>query len=364
MRLSTLGRLGALLAVAVLALPAQAQSYTQASITGTYTDLGTTGTAGPVGDDVLSAGITFPSGFTFSYYGTPRAAFRINTNGWIDFNVSGTPTTFTGTPTASQARTNTGLPATSLPNSTVAPFWDDLNITGSGATRYVVVAGATAADDRLVVQWKQAVKFGVATDNLNFQVWLFRDGRIQFHYGVMTAEGTSFSTGVENDGGTLGTQVFFNPATAPVLDNTGYSFTYVPPAPVAASFSSTTTAFQNTATFFQNEEAYVIGANVVVGGNTGTIPLTSISFTTTGTTNTADLARARLVYTGSSTSFNLGTAPVFGSPIVSPSGTLTFTGSQALSPGNNYFFLIYQAAAGATPGNLATRPTRARSLTG
>ena len=124
-------------------------------------------------------------------------------------------------------------------------------------------------------------------------------------------------------------------------------------SPTPAAYASSAFAFQNTATLGQGQEAWVAAANVVVSGNSGTTPLTSITFTTTGTTDLADLAGARVLYSGSNTSFNYQTTPEFGTPIVNPSGTLTFTGTQALTAGNNYFILVYAASSSVTANNLA-----------
>ncbi|HEX8298403.1 MAG TPA: hypothetical protein VF594_04515, partial [Rubricoccaceae bacterium] len=128
--------------------------------------------------------------------------------------------------------------------------------------------------------------------------------------------------------------------------------TFTPPTP--ANYTSST-AFQGTGSLFQNQEQFVIRANIVVGGNISgtTTPLTSITFTTTGTTNTADLSRARLIYGGTATTPNLTTMPEFGTAIASPNGTMTFTGSLELPIGSNNLFLVYQATPTATVGNLA-----------
>lgn len=122
--------------------------------------------------------------------------------------------------------------------------------------------------------------------------------------------------------------------------------------PTPASFTSTTTQFQNTAAVGAGEETWVIAANVVVGGTVGTVEATEMTFSTTGSTSAADIASARLLYSGASTTFSYTTTPVFGSPVANPNGTITFTGSQALPPGNNYFILVYGVSTSATASNV------------
>lgn len=83
-----------------------------------------------------------------------------------------------------------------------------------------------------------------------------------------------------------------------------------------------------------------------LGGN-----LTQMVFSTNGSTNAADISKARLWYTGTSTTFSTATA--FGTPVLNPNGTITFTGNQAVSCGSTYyFFLTYDISATATYNNV------------
>jgi hypothetical protein len=78
-------------------------------------------------------------------------------------------------------------------------------------------------------------------------------------------------------------------------------------------------------------------------------PVTSITFGTTGSTNTADITAARVYYTTSSTFSN---AVQFGATIANPGASLTFTGNQSLTTGTGYFWLVYDIAAAATVTNV------------
>jgi len=78
--------------------------------------------------------------------------------------------------------------------------------------------------------------------------------------------------------------------------------------------------------------------------------LTQVVAATTGTTNVSDLLRAKLYYTGTSTTFSNTTQ--YGSTITNPSGTLTFDGTQSLATGTNYFWLVYDMSCSATGGNV------------
>ncbi|MEP6793904.1 MAG: hypothetical protein ABJB16_06230, partial [Saprospiraceae bacterium] len=81
--------------------------------------------------------------------------------------------------------------------------------------------------------------------------------------------------------------------------------------------------------------------------------VTQITFNTNGTTNAADLSKARVYYTSTTT---FATTTQFGSDITNPSGSLVFTGAQATSSStSNYFWLVYDisCAAPSAGGNVA-----------
>lgn len=78
--------------------------------------------------------------------------------------------------------------------------------------------------------------------------------------------------------------------------------------------------------------------------------LTQVVLSTNGSTNPADISRARLWYTTSTT---FSTTIPFGTPVLNPNGTMTFTGSQALSCGSTYYlWLTYDISATASYDNV------------
>ncbi len=93
----------------------------------------------------------------------------------------------------------------------------------------------------------------------------------------------------------------------------------------------------------------IIRLEVTTTGANDPLTLSSITFNTTGTTSTSDIASAKVFYTGTSTTFS--TATQFGSTVNNPSGTFTISGSQTLSSGTNYFWLVYDISSTATNGN-------------
>ena len=117
------------------------------------------------------------------------------------------------------------------------------------------------------------------------------------------------------------------------------------------SYTSSTVT-QNTSPVGRgNTNQQIIGLQVVTEGSDNALTLNEIIFDTDGTTSTSDISNAKIYYTGTNSTFSA--TGQFGSTVASPSGTHTVTGTQALSPGTNYFWLTYDIAGGATVGNNA-----------
>ena len=158
------------------------------------------------------------------------------------------------------------------------------------------------------------------------------------------------------------------------------TFTVCVNQPPDMTFTSTTASQVTSATQAGANDQQVIQAQVVTANSQNPLSVTSLSFNTTGTTNVADLANAKVYYTGTSSTF--ATTTSFGTAIANPNGTLTFTGSQVLASGTNYFWLAYDLPCTATNANVidgqytsvtvggiartptTTSPTGSRTITG
>ncbi len=113
--------------------------------------------------------------------------------------------------------------------------------------------------------------------------------------------------------------------------------------------SSTTETASTDAVFKGFAENPIVRLKVVTSGAIDPFDATSISFNTNGTTNTSDITNAKVFYTTSTTFSN---STQFGSTNGSPSGSMTFTGTQTLAEGNNYFWLTYDIPEAATASNV------------
>jgi hypothetical protein len=122
------------------------------------------------------------------------------------------------------------------------------------------------------------------------------------------------------------------------------------------AYLSSTTTQSSTATVTQGSvNQQIVRLEVSVTGASVPLSLTQINFNTNGSTATADIANAKVYYTGTSTTF--ATTTQFGSTVANPSGAFSVTGSQALTGSAfgttvNYFWLVYDAACNAVPANV------------
>jgi hypothetical protein len=116
--------------------------------------------------------------------------------------------------------------------------------------------------------------------------------------------------------------------------------------------SSMQTASSNEAVLKSEKGANILKLALRFKGETTPAKVTSINFSTEGTTNVSDIAAAKLYYTGKSDKFNQLSATEFGEIIPSPSGDIQFTdGVSILAEDTYYFWLVYDIAANANAGN-------------
>ncbi len=114
------------------------------------------------------------------------------------------------------------------------------------------------------------------------------------------------------------------------------------------SYGSSTTTQPSTSTAAQGTvNVQILRIDVAVTGNYGTaLSLTNLDLGLGTTTLASDITTAKVYYTGTSTTF--ATTTQFGSNVSSPGATFSVTGSQALSSGTNYFWLVYDLSCAAT----------------
>ena len=112
-----------------------------------------------------------------------------------------------------------------------------------------------------------------------------------------------------------------------------------------SSYAEHTTTVSGTGT----NNLQVLRVNLLTSSPTSPKDVTAMNFSTAGTTNLGDISNARVYYTGNSSNFS--TSNMFGSAVAAPGGTLSYTGTQTLTLGSNYFWLVVDVSATASSGN-------------
>ncbi len=129
------------------------------------------------GDDNTSTTVSL-TGTSFTYQGQSVAGFQSCINGWMTFNTANTSTAFSNNLTAA------------APNRVLAPFWDDLVVTGqvfanmNASMRYQISGTLGSGSAVITVEWAGMERFNNPGPDLNFQVKLYESGNIiEFVYG-------------------------------------------------------------------------------------------------------------------------------------------------------------------------------------
>ncbi len=196
----------------LLPFTAQAQFNYSASnattVAGTYTDLGTGGTAIATANPDDANSTAQAIGFPFSFNGTTFTQFILNTNGLIKLGAVAPATAalyydnFTGgagvDPLSSAAAAETNL---------IMPFNFDLEQGISGTADFRVQTTGTAPNRVCTIQWKNLKDkaepgTGAPTQysNFSFQAKLYESGNIEFVYNTAIASANATATRFPNVG--------------------------------------------------------------------------------------------------------------------------------------------------------------------
>jgi len=189
-----------LIAVALVLSPAafaqtagpDASGYASAPAFFDFVDISATGTLEALGDEG-EAEVALPWSFTF--YGNNYDFLSINANGNASFS--------DGTGAESASFSNQSLPSSGNPD--LAIFWDDMHQqSGLVASEYDAVA------DRFIVSWIDVARY-FNNGAGSFQIQLFADGTISYHYADVGFDNSSYdgaasaTVGVQDaSGGTAG----------------------------------------------------------------------------------------------------------------------------------------------------------------
>jgi len=161
----------------------------------------TTGINTGIKGDDSSAEISI--GFDFEFYGNTYNTVNVSSNGYLTFgNTDGL------------IWSNSMIPFSNIPNNMIAPFWDDLNLSGGGAIYYLIEG--ESPNRTLTIEWHnishyrnvgQAIFEATLCEGSNNILFQYQDvsfGDSKFDYG------SSATIGIENLNGTIGKLYSYN----------------------------------------------------------------------------------------------------------------------------------------------------------
>ena len=164
--------------------------------------------AGIDGDQFVVGEI--PIGFDFPFSGGTFGWLKVFDNGLIQLSDDGLLHDDDWT-NARQSVTNVEIPTADGLDNIVAVFWDDLVCLADDRCVVVYKTIGQGNDTRTIVQFNKIQRVAMPGRLFDFQVALFKDGRIELRYGDMGNEDGFFATiGFEGPHGDSGSQYSFN----------------------------------------------------------------------------------------------------------------------------------------------------------
>ena len=171
--------------------------YVGSAVTPTFQDISTTGTPTLQGvdDGTFHLDSSSLGTFHFNFYGTDYSDIFFSSNGLITFG-SGNSAFF-----------NTNMSGGNPGQAAIAPFWDDLVVTGQPDSAVLWQVVGSGSSQELILQWQHVTFFnGPRTGQLTFEAVLNEaDNSIQFNYqnlneGAAGDGGASATVGIKDVG--------------------------------------------------------------------------------------------------------------------------------------------------------------------
>lgn len=285
--------------------------------------------------------------FPFNFYGTVHSSVRIHSNGYLDFD---------GLAPEEEGQFNRTIPSQFGANNIAAVLWHDFDASPA-ASPGASVRYRDMGDGRFVVSWLnvrsacgQPPPVGGCTGApQSFQVILRANHSLKFQYQSVSDTPTTQSTiGVEGPLGAVGLLASYNESPAYVAS--GLAINVTPPSPIPAAdvaFSSAGVSGEQVDPL-RNDDVdakSLMRLNITLTGTVGTLPLTSITFSVSGTAPSAGISLVRI--------FDFATFEDI-AVVPNPNGTYTVPVTRSLVGGLNGFSFIFRANAAAPVGSTIT----------
>jgi hypothetical protein len=284
--------------------------------------------------------------FFFKYMGVDYSTARISVNGWLEFGQ-----TFTGLGYENDLASTTAKPL-------ICPLWDDLTDDENSEIRYKTIGVSPARI--FIIEWKNII---AGSSRKSFQVKLYEiDGTIEINYGPQSGVGpASASIGLNDHIGGINhfisiTPNQFNPSITVAnnninsFDEIGENITYFF-IPEGKEFNITTIQVTDNVISGAGNQP-IIGILITSHLGVLTMPsVTSVSFSTNGTTNTNDIINAKIFNTGINPNFS--DVNQTGATLNNPNENFSISGGGGLRDfSTNYLWLTYDVSPNAQIGNV------------
>lgn len=171
-----------------------------------WEDISSTGTQLSLSDDSYQS-VSLP--FDFPFYEALKSTVYVSSNGFLSFSSSG-----------ANSLSNSTLPNPNTPNDVIALLWNDLNPSSGGAVYYL------SEIDKFIVQYNNVPLYG-AGGSYTFQCILYPNGDITIQYLSLSSSLSSYTSGIENNDGSIGLEIAYN--TVHAEDNLAIRITKQPP---------------------------------------------------------------------------------------------------------------------------------------
>lgn len=300
---------------------------------------------GSISSNQWSASVPLP--FTFNFFGSAVTSFRASANGLVTFNSGTLPV----------VNNNTDLPGI-LPDKTIACFWEAFTSSPPTQSNDIVAwqVWGTAPNRQLWIKWA-SFEMGAPPINATSFACVLEETSNNIYMVEGFAGGTPLLTttsGLVNNstqflqyGNSLRPQTVNSSQTA--TDNDYVVFAPYNQTNMTVSGADNVQPSGNITRGTTNEG--VMRIVIETSGELSPLSATAFDISLGSTTSASDIVQAKLFYNGNDSALN--TQNQFGSTVNNPSlSGFTFTGTQLLKPGKNYFWLTYTLSPTATATNI------------
>ncbi len=287
------------------------------------------------------------SAFGFTYMGTSVSTLTLGTNGYITVNDA----------SVTNSATNDDLPSSRVSGGMLAPFWADLDLSGTGGWYYQEITDGT--NSYLVIEWYDATLYGDTSGNsYSFQViFELNSDNVYFHYLTLSDLPDDLTVGLQNNAGNVGDALYYDGSGTEPAAGDAYTVSYTSPGSVTLGYNISALPSAGDVTASTTE-----GSAVTVDLLS---QLDSATYTIAATASGGDLdASSNAVFESdpdgdaADDGITITSEPASGTVTVADDGTTTYTPDRGFSGTDSFSYTLTDSA-----GNVSTAGTATITVT-